>query len=143
MKRGINAFNGALVGAILFLAVPLTGVAGVAIEVGDDEGTISIASFNRVLAQAADQVLLVDVRDPEELTDGTLKGAINIPIDLMEEKVASLPADKPIIFVCGTGGRAGEAYDLVQMLRSELEAYFLDAEVTFHKNGSVEVAPSI
>ncbi len=51
-----------------------------------------------------------------------------------------LPTDKPIVFFCSTGARAGEAYDIVKMKRDELKVYFLDANVKFHKDGSIPTA---
>ena len=45
------------------------------------------------------------------------------------------PGDKTIVFFCGTGGRAGEAYDIMQMFKPEVKTYFLNAELTFHKDG--------
>jgi hypothetical protein len=41
--------------------------------------------------------------------------------------------------VCGTGGRSGEAYDMVKLLRGELTAYFLDADLKFNADGSYTV----
>ena len=47
-----------------------------------------------------------------------------------------LKAGKTIVFFCGTGGRAGEAYDMMQMFMPKVKTYFLNAEITFHKDGS-------
>jgi rhodanese-related sulfurtransferase len=79
------------------------------------------------------------VRDPEEFATGSLKHAVNIPVNTLEKKIATLPADKPIIFFCITGARSGEAYDIVQLLRPELKAYFLDAAVKIAKDGSYTI----
>lgn len=105
------------------------------IQTGKEEGTISLASFNDVLKNAPQSILLVDVRDPDEYAGGTIRGAINIPIDAMENEMDKLPSDKPILFFCGTAGRAGEAYDMLQMFKPELKAYFLNAEVTLTGGG--------
>ena len=53
-----------------------------------------------------------------------------------KKKWTALPADKTIVFFCGTGGRAGEAYDMVQMFKSSLKVYFLNAEIEFNEDGS-------
>ena len=50
-----------------------------------------------------------------------------------------LPTDKPTVFFCGTGGRAGEAYDMVQMFRPELNTYFLNAEVELTGDGGYKL----
>ena len=75
----------------------------------------------------------------ELASSGVIKGAINMPINELEKKMDSLPGNKTIVFFCGTGGRAGEAYDMLQMFRPELKAYFLNAEMTFKKDGSYTI----
>ncbi|MBL0124686.1 MAG: rhodanese-like domain-containing protein [Betaproteobacteria bacterium] len=47
--------------------------------------------------------MLVDVRDAKEFAAGTAKGAVNIPINELEKKLSTLPTDKPVVFICGTG----------------------------------------
>ena len=52
----------------------------------------------------------------------------------------TLPADKPIVFVCGTGARSGESYYMVQDVRPELKnVYYLEGYLTFKKDGTFEV----
>jgi len=112
-----------------------------AIEAGEDEGTISIASFNKLATQNPETIYWYDVRDPEEVeSDGTFSKAVILTVDEVEENVDKLPTDKPIIFFCSTGARSGEAYDLVKMKRDDLKIFFLDANVAFNKDGSVPIA---
>ena len=80
-------------------------------------------------------LLLVDVRDPKEFSGGTIKGAINVPMNDLEKKVGNLPTDKPVVYFCGTGARAGEAYDTVKLLRGEVQASFLDANIKLTGDG--------
>jgi NADPH-dependent 2,4-dienoyl-CoA reductase/sulfur reductase-like enzyme/rhodanese-related sulfurtransferase len=55
--------------------------------------------------------LLLDVRNPEELTDvGYLPGAINIPVDQLRQRMSELPKDKEIIIYCQVGLRGNVAY---------------------------------
>jgi rhodanese-related sulfurtransferase len=107
-----------------------------AIEAGKEKGTISVASFERIMKENPDSLLLVDVRDAKEFKAGTAKGAINIPIGDLEKQIGTLPKDKPIVFLCGTGARSGEAYDAAKLLRSELQTYFIDAEMKFNADGT-------
>ena len=80
--------------------------------------------------------MLVDVRDPKEVASGMIKGSVNIPMNELEKKVGTLPTDKTVVFVCGTGARSGEAYDTVKLLGGKVQAAFLDADVTFNADGS-------
>jgi rhodanese-related sulfurtransferase len=80
--------------------------------------------------------MLVDVRDPKEVAAGMIKGSVNIPMNELEKKIGTLPTDKPVVFVCGTGARSGEAYDTVKLLGGKVQASFLDADVKFNADGS-------
>jgi rhodanese-related sulfurtransferase len=86
-----------------------------------------------------DSILVVDVRDEKEFKKAAIKGSVNIPIDQLEKKMDTLPKGKPIVFVCGTGGRSGEAYDSVKLLRGDLQPWFIDAETTFNADGTFTI----
>ena len=61
-------------------------------------------------------------------------------MDQLEAKITTLPTNKPIVFVCGTGARSGESYYMVQDLRPEMKnVYYLEGELTFKKDGSFEI----
>lgn len=58
-----------------------------------------------------DQQLLLDVRNPGELkNNGFIKGAINIPVDSLRDRIDELPKDKEIIICCQVGLRGNVAY---------------------------------
>ena len=109
------------------------------LEAGPDGDTITIASFEQIMAEAPDSIALIDVRDPGEFEAGHMPGVKNIPVEELEDHVADLPADKPLVFVCATGARSSEAYDIVKMTRPEMNVLYLDAEVDFNKDGSFVV----
>ncbi|MGD8962204.1 MAG: rhodanese-like domain-containing protein [Desulfobacterales bacterium] len=71
---------------------------------------------------------------------GAFKTAVNIPTDELEKKIPTLATDKPIVFVCSTGARSGEAYYMVQDIRPELKkVYYLEAETIDNKDGSAKI----
>jgi rhodanese-related sulfurtransferase len=111
-----------------------------AIVAGKEAGSIEIASFERIFKEAPGTVHLIDVREPQEFASGTFKGAINMPINTLEKNIAQLPADKPIVFFCGAGGRSGEAHDMVKMYRPELKTVFLDATIKWTAAGQYTIA---
>lgn len=58
-----------------------------------------------------DQQILLDVRNPNELSDGNcLEGALNIPVDSLRQRMNELPKDKEIIIYCQVGLRGNVAY---------------------------------
>jgi len=116
--------------------------AGVAVQVkaGAEEGTIDIATFKKIIKDDPDSIMLIDVRDPDEYAAGHFNTAVNMPTDVLEANVGTLPSDKPIVFVCATGARSGEAYYMLQDLRPELkEVYYLEGEISFDKDGAYTI----
>ena len=110
--------------------------AGASLMPGKEKGTVTVASFEKVWKENPSSIMVVDVRDVKEFAAGTMKGAVNLPINDLEKKVDTLPKNKPVVFVCGTGARSGEAYDMVKLLAGDVQAYFIDAEIKFGGDGT-------
>lgn len=49
---------------------------------------------------------LVDVRSPSEFAAGHIPGAVNIPMDQIEARIADIHFDVPLVLVCQSGTRA-------------------------------------
>ena len=49
--------------------------------------------------------LLIDVRSLLENRAGTIKGAVNYPLDELREYLDDIPTDKPIVVFCAIGLR--------------------------------------
>ena len=110
------------------------------VKAGDEEGSIDTATFVKMVKENPDSMMLIDVRDADEFVDGHFKTAVNIPVDQLEDKISTLPTDKPVVFVCGTGARSGESYYMVQDVRPELKnVYYLEGYLYYKKDGSFEV----
>jgi rhodanese-related sulfurtransferase len=71
--------------------------------------------------EAKDRFHVVDVREPFEWELGHVEGALHIPIQSLHEKAASLPTDKPLLFVCTVGMRSQYAADLAASAGYETE----------------------
>lgn len=52
---------------------------------------------------------IVDVRSPEEFRDGGYPGAVNIPLHLLDARMAEIPRDRPVVLYCASGARSGMA----------------------------------
>jgi len=115
-------------------------MAATKVKTGTEEGSIDTPTFVKMVNENPDSMMLIDVRDADEFADGHFKTAVNIPVDQLEDKIKTLPADKPIVFVCGTGARSGESYYMVQDVRPELKnVYYLEGYLTYKKDGTFEV----
>jgi len=60
------------------------------------------------LANNTDHILL-DVRTPEEFASGYIAGAINIPVQELDQRLSELSTDKEIIVYCRSGNRSAQA----------------------------------
>jgi phage shock protein E len=58
--------------------------------------------------------LLVDVRTPAEFASGSVPGAINIPLDQVQEKMNSFKNKKSIVVFCRSGSRSNQAKTILE-----------------------------
>ena len=77
----------------------------------------------------ADQVVLLDVRTPKEFSEGFIPGAINIPHDELEARIAELEGarGKEIVVYCRSGRRSDIALGLLQKAGFE-KVYHLEGD---------------
>lgn len=63
------------------------------------------------VAEHLSEVNVVDVREPDEFNDrlGHIATAKLVPLGKLEESVADIPQDKPVVTVCQSGSRSGQA----------------------------------
>ncbi len=113
--------------------------AAVAVKAGEVEGSIDLERFKKIVAENPSSVMLIDSRDADEFAKGHFKTAVNIPTENLEPKIKELPSDKPIVFVCSTGARSGEAYYMVKDVREALEVYYVEATIDYKKDGSYTI----
>ncbi|WP_038870672.1 FAD-dependent oxidoreductase [Vibrio jasicida] len=74
------------------------------------KGDATAIHFDEIDNLSENQVLL-DVRNPGELESvGFIKGAINIPVDQLRQRMNELPKDKEIVIYCQVGLRGNVAY---------------------------------
>jgi glyoxylase-like metal-dependent hydrolase (beta-lactamase superfamily II) len=66
------------------------------------------------LLAAADPPLAVDVRTPREREAKRIKDSVSIPLNHLTERLAELPADRPLLVFCAGGYRSSIAASLLQ-----------------------------
>ena len=122
-------------------AVPAAATAAPAtVKAGKQEGTMDPAQFDQMVKTDPKGLVLIDVRDADEFAKGHIPTSVNIPVDKLEKQIQTLAADKPIVFVCGTGARSGESYYMMKDLRPDLkQVYYIDAEMKFKADGSYTI----
>lgn len=75
----------------------------------DFEGVFDISPEE--LSRHTDGVAMIDVREPAEYTGelGHIRGTQLIVLQTLPDHLDALPKDKPIVFVCRSGGRSARA----------------------------------
>jgi len=58
------------------------------------------------LIEARKDLVLVDVRSPEELYEGSIPGSQLMPFTELAQGRMTLPTGKPILLICAVGGRS-------------------------------------
>jgi rhodanese-related sulfurtransferase len=63
---------------------------------------------------AAETLLLVDVRTPEEVAQGIIPLARHLPMHLLPLRQAELPRDRDLVIYCRSGARSYHACQFLQ-----------------------------
>ncbi len=64
--------------------------------------------------RADDEIVIIDVREPEEFAVGRIPGATLIPLGELAGRTDEVPTDKPVVMVCRSGNRSAQAVQILQ-----------------------------
>lgn len=80
--------------------------------------TVTPAEAAATLADAPDDLVVLDVRTPEEFADGHLPGATMLDFYRTDfaEQLATLDRDVPYVLYCRSGNRSGQALEMMESL---------------------------
>ena len=70
------------------------------------KATITDIDWNRALEMSRAGAVLIDVRTPAEVAEGMAPGAINIPLQEIEQRLSEFPKDKDLLIYCRSGKRS-------------------------------------
>ena len=74
-------------------------------------GTTDNTKLSEAIKEGA---LLVDVRSAGEFASGSVKGAVNIPLDRVASQLAKFKGKKNIVVFCRSGNRSGQAKSILE-----------------------------
>jgi rhodanese-related sulfurtransferase len=100
-------------------------------------GEISIDNFKKLIAAIPADTILIDVRLPDEVKEGAIAGAVNIPAAEVDQNLARLPKEKRIVAYCNSGTQAEMAYHTLKG-KGYSNVFFLNAKVEVDE-GKVEI----
>jgi len=67
----------------------------------EGSGELEPVSRAELLARAKrDDVVILDVRPPDEYASGHIPGAVSVPLEELEQRLASLPRDSEVVAYC-------------------------------------------
>ena len=91
----------------IFIAAAFLFLSSFACAQQDQSNSISMEQFKEILKNDKD-IIVLDVRTPEETATGMIENAINIPVQVLEQRVDELEKykDKEIFVICRTQNRA-------------------------------------
>ena len=105
-------------------------------------GSMPIIHWRELKDMDLSGITLIDVRTADEYSLGTIRNAINIPVDELRERIHEIPADKPVIVFCAIGLRGyialkiltGRNFKNVRNLSGGYKTYALATQPITHEN---------
>ena len=91
----------------IFIAAAFLFLSSFACAQQDQSNSVTMEQFKERLKNDKD-IIVLDVRTPEETATGMIENAINIPVQVLEQRVDELEMykDKEIFVICRTQNRA-------------------------------------
>lgn len=101
-------------------------------------GRMQTISWRELIEADLSKTLLLDIRTAYEYRQGSLQGAVNIPLDELREHLSEIPKDKDIVVFCVIGQRGyvaqrilnGAGFSKVKNLSGGYETYLLATQKT-------------
>ena len=69
---------------------------------------IDVAELLNLMETEGENIQLVDVRQPQEVSAGAIPGVTNIPMASLPVRANEISDDKKVILICRSGARSGQ-----------------------------------
>ena len=100
-------------------------------------GTVNKADFEAIIAGKNPSALILDVRNPDEVSEGRFAMSRNIPVAELIHRVKEIPQDRELVLHCKSGVRAEMAHNLLK--DAGIKSRFLNQTIKFKKDGSYKI----
>ncbi|MCU1375186.1 MAG: hypothetical protein JWO68_2472 [Actinomycetia bacterium] len=74
-----------------------------------NDATLPEIDVAELVRRHAEGAFVLDVRQPDEYEAGHVPGAVLVPLDQLEARLAEVPSDRPLQVICKSGGRSATA----------------------------------
>ncbi len=75
--------------------------------------SVNAAQFGKIIRKDRDSVIILDLREPDEVLIHPLDGAINVPFSKIGTGLDDIPSDKPVYVICRTGDLSEEIAEIL------------------------------
>jgi rhodanese-related sulfurtransferase len=89
----------------------------------------------KLLLDTNKNIFLLDVRTPQEYSQGRLAGSVLIPIDELERRTNEVPRNKTVLVYCAVGSRSSIAKDVLTRHGFKDILNMSDGIVGWYRNG--------
>ena len=100
-------------------------------------GTVNKTDFEAIIAGKNPSALILDVRNPDEVSKGRFAMSRNIPVAELIHRVKEIPQDRELVLHCKSGVRAEMAHNLLK--DAGIKSRFLNQTIKFKKDGSYKI----
>lgn len=76
--------------------------------------------------------ILLDVRTPAEISERSIAGSLNIPLQEIEQRLSEIPQDKKLLVICRSGNRSRQAIQILSK-HGYKELYNVDGGISSWK----------
>lgn len=76
-------------------------------------------------------IVILDVRNPDELKNGFYPGSLNIPMSELEKRLSEVPHGATVLIHCARGVRAKKAEEIIKPLRPDLKILYIAGKPIF------------
>ncbi len=104
---------------------------------------VSVAQFDSLSKVLEGKAILLDVRSPEEWSEGIISGAtlLNYYDDAFSKSLAELPKSEHVLVYCKAGGRSSEAAEQLKNLGFK-HIYNLEGGIDAWNEAGMVVSPN-
>jgi sulfur-carrier protein adenylyltransferase/sulfurtransferase len=98
--------------------------------------SISASELAELLKRSPDQVLLLDVREPDEREAARIEPSLHIPMGEVSQRIGEIPKDRRLVVYCHHGTRsmmvgvylAGQGFANVENLSGGIDGWSKDVD---------------
>lgn len=103
-------FTTILLAILIVMAVTITiGCSNAIVDTG-----VNVSIDQALQMWKNNEVIIIDVRTPQEYKEGHIPGVANIQLDQLVSRSSEVPKDKKVLLICRSGNRSSQGTKLLR-----------------------------